>query len=143
MLHITVTLSIILGFVLSEFAGILTGGLISAGYLAFYVDNPTRLIATMVLSFVICLIVKGLKHVMILYGRRKYILTVLLSIVCVFLVERSYHLFPTATVDFRIIGFIVPGLVANDMDKQGVLKTILALCAVVAVLRLVIMLGLC
>ncbi|MDX9784797.1 MAG: poly-gamma-glutamate biosynthesis protein PgsC/CapC, partial [Spirochaetia bacterium] len=41
--------------------------------------------------------------------------------------------------DLRIIGYIVPGLIANDMLKQGVGKT-LAMVLVVAILIRIVML---
>jgi len=139
MLHTAVALSVVLGFLVSELAGILTGGLISAGYLAFYFNEPLRLLSTLVLAIVICLIVKGLKNVLILFGRRRFMLTIMVSIIFVFLIERFYYAIPVAKTDLRVIGYVVPGLIANDMDKQGILKTSLSLCAVVLVIRLIIM----
>ena len=41
--------------------------------------------------------------------------------------------------DVRAIGFIVPGLIANDMIKQGVLNTVLGVAVVTALVRLVLL----
>ena len=38
--------------------------------------------------------------------------------------------------DMRIIGYIVPGLIANDMLKQGVFKTLAAVLLLSAVIFL-------
>lgn len=139
MLHTAVALSIVLGFVLSEFAGVLTGGLISAGYLAYYFNEPIRLLSTLVVAILICLIVKALKNVLILFGRRRFMLTIMVSILFVYLVEKLYFALPMTQVDLRVIGYVVPGLIANDMEKQGIVKTTLSLCAVTLVVRLVMM----
>ena len=47
--------------------------------------------------------------------------------------------FPAGYQDVRAIGFIVPGLIANDMIKQGVLNTVLGVAVVTALVRLVLL----
>ena len=44
--------------------------------------------------------------------------------------------------DIRVVGFIIPGLIANDMFKQGIVRTILAVSILTIVIRLILMLGL-
>ncbi|MCF0261909.1 MAG: hypothetical protein HUK23_03235, partial [Sphaerochaetaceae bacterium] len=51
MLQIAVSLSVILGFLSSELLGIASGGLISAGYLAFFFSSPLRIVSTFFQSF--------------------------------------------------------------------------------------------
>ena len=41
--------------------------------------------------------------------------------------------------DIRIIGHVVPGLIANDMYKQGVFKTLLGVLTSAAIVRLLVM----
>ena len=71
MLQQAITLSIMLGFLATEFLGLYTGGLVSAGYLAFFMEQPYRIAATLVLATVVYLITLGLSRVIILYGRRR------------------------------------------------------------------------
>ena len=141
MLYTTVALSVLLSFISSEFLGILTGGMISAGYLAYFFSEPTRIAATILLGVVICLLMKALRHVIILYGRRRFMLSVILSLATVYLVQKSYYYLANVPVDVRVIGYIIPGLIANDMEKQGIIKTTLAVVAVTILVRLFSLLG--
>lgn len=40
--------------------------------------------------------------------------------------------------DLRVIGYIVPGLIANDMIRQGITKTLLATLLASAIVRLML-----
>lgn len=143
MLHTAIGISIILGFLFSEFLGIFTGGLVSAGYLAFYMEQPLRLVSTLVLAIIIYLITKGLQKFMIIYGRRRFMVVVLLSLIGTWLVEmKLYYYLSFVEQDIRVVGFIIPGLIANDMFKQGVVRTILAVSILTIVIKLILMLGL-
>lgn len=124
MLHAAVALSILLGFIFTEFFGILTGGMISAGYLAFYLEQPFRIASTLLLAVLIYAIVKLLSNFLILFGRRRFMLTVILGLLLSALIEKGFILLTDINQDMRIIGYIIPGLIANDMMKQGVVKTL-------------------
>ncbi len=125
MLHSAVALSIILGFVSIEFLGLLPGGIVSAGYLAFFFEQPYRVVSTLLLAIATCYAVKLLQNFLIIYGRRRFMLTVLLSIILSAVIENNFIYVSGISQDFRIIGYIIPGLIANDMQKQGVIKTLL------------------
>ena len=137
MLYSSVALSIILSFISTEVVGVLTGGMISAGYLAYYFNSPTRIISTLLVAILITLAIKVLKNILILYGRRRFMLSVLLSIFFVYIFQKMYFYLSAFDVDLRIIGYIIPGLIANDMEKQGIIKTILSLLAISSIIYLV------
>lgn len=139
MLYSSVALSIILSFISTEFVGVLTGGMISAGYLAYYFNSPTRIISTLLVAILITLAIKVLKNFLILYGRRRFMLSVLLSIFFVYIFQKMYFYLSAFDVDLRIIGYIIPGLIANDMEKQGIIKTILSLLAISSIIYLVML----
>ena len=134
-------MSIILGFLSVEFLGLFTGGLVSAGYLAFYMDQPWRVVSTIVLAVVIYLITLGLQKIIIIYGRRRFMVTVLLSLISTWLLEKGlYGNLGSLELDIRVVGFIIPGLIANDMFKQGILRTILGVSILAVVVRLLLLL---
>lgn len=141
MLFELVSLSVVLSLVCTEFTGLFTGGLVSAGYFAYYFHEPSRLISTAVVAVVICLVVKLLQHVLILYGRRRFALSLVLSLVFVWILEKTFFLYSNVAVDVRVVGYIIPGLIASDMEKQGILKTLGVLAAIALVIRLVVVLG--
>ena len=141
MLYSTVALSVIISFLTTELTGLLTGGMISAGYLAYWFGEPMRIVSTLLMSILFALIIRVSRHFLILYGRRRFMLSILLSIFGVYLVEKSYFFVSEFSFDMRIIGYIIPGLIASDMEKQGILRTTLALSAVTIVVKLLSLLG--
>ena len=141
MLFSTVALSVILSFLVTELTGLLTGGMVSAGYLAFYFSEPMRILSTLLLSTLIALILRLSREFLILYGRRRFMLSILLSILFVYALEKAYFILSPLSLDLRVIGYIIPGLIANDMEKQGILRTSLALIIVTALVKLLSILG--
>ena len=141
MLFSTVALSVILSFLVTELTGLLTGGMVSAGYLAFYFSEPMRILSTFLLSALIALILRLSREFLILYGRRRFMLSILLSILFVYALEKAYFIMSPLSLDLRVIGYIIPGLIANDMGKQGIIRTSLALIIVIALVKLLSILG--
>lgn len=141
MLFSTVALSVILSFLVTELTGLLTGGMVSAGYLAFYFSEPMRILSTLLLSTLIALILRLSREFLILYGRRRFMLSILLSILFVYALEKAYFILSPLSLDLRVIGYIIPGLIANDMEKQGIIRTSLALIIVTALVKLLSILG--
>ena len=141
MLFSTVALSVILSFLVTELTGLLTGGMVSAGYLAFYFSEPMRILSTFLLSALIALILRLSREFLILYGRRRFMLSILLSILFVYALEKAYFILSPLSLGLRVIGYIIPGLIANDMEKQGIIRTSLALIIVTALVKLLSILG--
>ena len=141
MLHAAVAVSVIIGLISTEFLGVLTGGLVSAGYLAFYLEQPFRVATTLLLAVLVTLLVKGAQNFLILFGRRRFVLTVLLSMLLSSLIEWSFIFLIDLHQDLRIIGYIIPGLIANDMEKQGIVRTLLMVLLSAALIWLVMHLG--
>ena len=141
MLFSTVALSVILSFLVTELTGLLTGGMVSAGYLAFYFSEPMRILSTFLLSALIALILRLSREFLILYGRRRFMLSILLSILFVYALEKAYFILSPLSLDLRVIGYIIPGLIANDREKQGIIRTSLALIIVTALVKLLSILG--
>ncbi len=141
MLFSTVALSVILSFLVTELTGLLTGGMVSAGYLAFYFSEPMRILSTFLLSALIALILRLSREFLILYGRRRFMLSILLSILFVYALEKAYFILSPLSLDLRVIGYIIPGLIANDMEKQGIIRTSLALIIATALVKLLSILG--
>ncbi len=134
-------LSVILGFLSTELLGLGTGGLVSAGYLALFADQPYRLVSTLFLSLVVYLLTRLLSRFIIIYGSRRFMVTMLLSLIGTWTIGKMFYYLSAIPQDFRIIGYIVPGLVANDMLKQGVAKTFAMVLVITFIVRAVLMLG--
>ena len=141
MLFSTVALSVILSFLVTDLTGLLTGGMVSAGYLAFYFSEPMRILSTFLLSALIALILRLSREFLILYGRRRFMLSILLSILFVYALEKAYFILSPLSLVLRVFGYIIPGLLPNDMAKQGIIRTSLALIIVTALVKLLSILG--
>lgn len=124
-LYITVILGLVCSFFAEEFFGVLVGGVVVPGYMALVFDQPIILIAVYLISVLTYLIVEFiLPRFLILFGRRKFIATLLIAMAIKFAFDLIYPVMPFATLSFRGIGVIVPGLLANSFSKQGVPLTI-------------------
>lgn len=132
-------LGLVFSFFFAELVGLSAGGLIVPGYLALYWDNPWRIGATLVVAFLSYLVLKTLANYMILFGRRRFLVTVLVGFLLGWLLDLYLFRFPWGDRDLRAIGFIIPGLIANDMAKQGLGNTVLSVLLVSALVRLVLL----
>ena len=130
LIYTDITLVIILGVIFSllftEITGVLPAGLVVPGYLALllYIQLPGAIFLTFFISILTYLIVNfGVSKVMILYGKRKFVAMITTAIVLQFIL---FALFPF---DYSIIsglaavGIVVPGLLANTIQRQGLVTT--------------------
>jgi poly-gamma-glutamate biosynthesis protein PgsC/CapC len=117
---------IILGFLIYEVTGYTPGGIITPGYIALYIQRPMVILTTLLAAIAVYLIVVFLSRYIIIYGRRAFIASVLLGFALKWIIE-AYLLVPvTPSLDIAIIGYIIPGLIANEIRKQGILATCLS-----------------
>lgn len=142
MLQQAIALSILLSFLASEALGLLSGGMVSAGYLAFHLETPLRVAATLVMALVICGITHLASRFIFIYGRRRFMFTVVLGLLLTWLYEKNAFWVNGISQDLRVIGYIVPGLIANDMVKQGILRTVLMVMVSAVLIRLILTAGL-
>ena len=133
-MNVTLLSGILISLLYSEVTGLSPGGLIVPAYFAMYDRTPLRLFETIVLSLVCMLIVRGFSHIMILYGRRRYavfILTgVLLKVACQSLIPGAFH----------PIGILIPGILGREMERQGILLTLLSLGITVLLIHFLLIL---
>ncbi|GEN54638.1 poly-gamma-glutamate biosynthesis protein PgsC [Halobacillus faecis] len=123
-LYISLVLGIILSLIFAEKTGVLPAGLVVPGYLALVFDQPIFVAVVFFLSLLTYVIVTyGVSRFTILYGRRKFAAMLSTGIVLKLLFDFFYPIVPFEIMEFRGIGVIVPGLIANTMQKQGLVIT--------------------
>jgi poly-gamma-glutamate biosynthesis protein PgsC/CapC len=127
-------IGLVIGFIFYELTGISPGGVIAPAYLALYIYDPQRIIITVILALIVCIIIRFLSSYLILYGRRKFLLAVLLSFFLKLLIEN--HIQPLAMIrlDLQSSGYIIPGRIANEMGRQKIVTTTLSLGVVTLVI---------
>ena len=139
MYDVAISLSVLFSFGLYEAFGLLTGGMVSAGYLCLFFEQPLRIATTLPLAVLVYLLTRILSRFVILYGRRRFMLVIVLSLIFGWVIERFLLGIALIPQDIRIIGHVVPGLIANDMYKQGIGRTLLGVLMSAAVVRLLLM----
>lgn len=138
MIFSAIGIGILFSLLFTELTGMLAGGLISAGYIAFFAIQPARLGMTLLVTLLVYAIVRGLSRFIVLYGRRRFAAAVLLSYVLGWCCAVATAELIPADMDVRAVGLIIPGLIANDMLRQGVTATLAALTSVAVLTRLLL-----
>ena len=142
MIEISIGLGIILSLVLSEALGVTAGGIIVPGYISLFLDQPVQVVSTFLVAILVWLIIKGLSKVMFLYGKRRIVLALILGFLFGYL-SRTIYVDTESIKSVAVIGNIIPGLIANWMDRQGVIRTVsvVLLTAVIVKLLVIILFG--
>ncbi|HSC86621.1 MAG TPA: poly-gamma-glutamate biosynthesis protein PgsC [Polyangiaceae bacterium] len=140
-LPVAIGIGLFVSLLLSETLGVASAGMVVPGYLALYLDSPSYLVGTLLA----CLLTYGCVRVagrfLILYGRRRTALAILTGYLAgagvSWMLERWVPGFEPGA--HAVVGFIIPGLVAIWMDRQGVFETLGALSVCSAFTRLVLL----
>ena len=137
---IYIGIGMVLSLFLTETLGVTAGGIIVPGYIAMNLENPERLVITFGISIITFLLIKLLSQYIMVYGKRRLVLALLIGFLLGYL-SRSENIITVGlgTTDFMVIGNIIPGLIANWMDRQGVLRTISTVLITAGITKLCIM----
>ena len=123
-------LGLFVGLVWSRRTGWSCGGVITPGLLASYISGPTRaseaaVLSTLALGVLLTPLLSLCARAWGLYGRERLGAAMLLSL----LARAFLFFFAPGEAALRGVGWVVPGLVAADAHRQGVLMT---LCGVIS-----------
>jgi poly-gamma-glutamate biosynthesis protein PgsC/CapC len=114
----------------AEIMEIYPGGIIVPAYIALYLDQPLRILATLLVAFISLYSYRLLSRFFILFGKRRFVMLVLLGVVWSQLwFFLSPHFFPDS-LELRAIGWIIPGLLANNLEKQKLIPTLASMFTV-------------
>jgi poly-gamma-glutamate biosynthesis protein PgsC/CapC len=134
---ISLALSLVTNLAFSEILGIGVGGMVVPGYMALYLNRPLMILLTIIISYITFFIVHSLSAIMIIYGRRRTVLMILIGFLLGWFI-RSLGLVETTVgaVELTIVGYIIPGLIAIWIDRQGALETLSAMITASVIIRL-------
>jgi poly-gamma-glutamate biosynthesis protein PgsC/CapC len=126
----TLLIGLVLALLWAEVTDVSPGGIIVAGYFALYLDRPLRVAATLAVALLALAVTRFLARHLILFGRRRFVLTVLVGAVLsqawVLVLPRFFD----APVELRVIGWVVPGILASSLVRQKIFPTLASLAAV-------------
>jgi len=144
---VAVGVGLVVSLIFSELFGLAAGGMVVPGFIAINLGRPFDVLLTLIAAAVTYLIVHALGTFIIIYGRRRTVLMILVG----YLVRIMFDFLPlgslasieflaTGDAAFTVIGYIIPGLIAIWMDRQGWVETLSALIAASVAIRLVLIL---
>ena len=140
MIEIAIGMGIVLSLWLAEWLGITAGGIIVPGYIGLHMHHPMRVVATFLISLLVWGIVQLLSKFLLIYGGRRLVLSLLLGFFMGYL-SRNYIAGNVSVynLDFYTIGYIIPGLIASWMDRQGPVRTMSVVLIVACIVQLSVM----
>lgn len=133
MIFETLLIGLIIAVLYVEIIDVYPGGIIVPAYVALYLDQPLKVLATILVAVVSIFIYKVLSRFIILFGKRRFVMLVLLGA----LLSQSWsllspHLF-SDRLELRAIGWLIPGLLANNLEKQKFIPTLASLFVVATI----------
>jgi gamma-polyglutamate biosynthesis protein CapC len=136
-----IALGLIISVIFSETLGLAAGGMVVPGYMALIIHEPLRIAGTFIISLITFYTIKILSNYMFIYGRRRTVLVILFGFIFGWL-SRKLFIIPLAnghTLEFQAVGYIIPGLIANWMERQGVIQTLSTMMVAAVLVRLLLM----
>lgn len=139
LLPLSVGIGLAVSLLFTEMFGIAAGGMIVPGYLALSLTKPLDVALTVGAGFATFAIVHTLSSVTIIYGRRRTVLMILIGYLVGMLVRwATGSIGSIGGIELEVIGFIIPGLIAIWLDRQGIVETLAALVTASIVVRLIL-----
>lgn len=126
----TVFIGLLLALLYRELMGIYPGGIIVPAFLALTLDHPAQALATIGVACLALMIYKLLSRYFILFGSRRFVVILLIGGVLSQLLGLAAPQLIASPAEFRVIGFIIPGLLANNLERQKFLPTLASLITV-------------
>ena len=160
---IAIGLGMVVGLILTESVGVTAGGIIVPGYIALHLHHPYLVITTFLISLVSILLLNLLSRFIIIYGKRRLIFCVLLAffigavirelpyywsvvydyqdlyLIQKFIIWLNESLSELAGNEMIFIGYLIPGLIATWMDRQGIVITISTIIITSSFINLMLM----
>ena len=138
MAEISIGLGIFLSLILSESLGVSAGGIIVPGYIALYLHEPIQVVVTFLVAILVWVIIQGMGNVMFLYGKRRIVLALILGFFFGY-ISRNFIYLSEDIGSVAVIGNIIPGLIANWMDRQGIIRTLSVVLLTSVMVKLCVM----
>ena len=161
LLALSIGIGLVVSLLFSELFGLAAGGLVVPGYIALYLTRPLDVAVTLFAALLTFFLVRIASTFVIIYGRRRttamilvgYVMGVLLNAALASALESIsepsvvtsapllYSVASNAGIEAGVIGYIVPGLIAIWLDRQGVVPTLAVLMTSAVVVRLILILA--
>ncbi len=126
-------LGVLVSLLFLGLTGVHPGGIIVPSYLVLFVNYPLRIAGTLAVALLTMGCFKLASRQLILFGTRRFVFMILVAGVWTLIWIRFLPAVVPASMEFRVIGWIVPGLIANNFERQGIVLTTASLITVTVV----------
>ena len=126
----TLLIGLVIAVLYVEILDIYPGGIIVPAYVALYYDQPLRILATVLVAFLSLYTYKFLSRFLILFGKRRFVMLVLLGAVWAQIWFLLLPHFFSDPIGLKVIGWLIPGLLANNLEKQKIVPTLASMVIV-------------
>src|SRR2546425_956600 len=110
------------------------GGVVVPGYVAlFLLLRPEVVAYTLAIALTTAALMRYASRFTILFGRRRFAITMLAAMSLSIAIELIVGPFTGLDPGFQVIGFIIPGLIANEVLRQKIIPTLSTLGIVSAI----------
>ncbi len=133
-----ILVGLLISIIFYELTDITPGGIIVPGLMVMYIKEPERMIYTVVIAIATYFIVKFISRYFLIFGKRRFVLMILISLGLSFIAQLIFKLTSFSFLEISLIGYTLSGIIANNIHKQGLKRTIPALVIVVAVIELLV-----
>jgi poly-gamma-glutamate biosynthesis protein PgsC/CapC len=130
MTYETLLIGLIVAVLYVEIMDIYPGGIIVPAYMALFLDQPLRILVTIIAAILSLMTYKLLSRVFILFGRRRFVMLIFLGALWGQIWFLLYPYIYSGPLEIRVIGWVIPGLLANNLEKQRFLATLASLFTV-------------
>ena len=128
-----VLLGVLVSLAFTELTG-LSAGLVVPGYFVLCLESPQRIAYTLALSLCAVGLCRLLARVVILYGRRRFAVLLVLT----YFLDLALRTVGLVSGGLSMIGVLIPGILAREFDRQGIVDTLLAAASTTALLTALI-----
>ena len=126
-------LGLLISLLFIGLTGYYPGGIIVPSYLVLFMDQPLRIIGTLIAALLALLCYRVVSRNLILFGRRRFVFMILFGGIWTFLWILVFPSIFPVSMEFRVIGWVIPGLIANNFERQGIMVTTAALITVTVI----------
>ncbi|MGB5290191.1 MAG: poly-gamma-glutamate biosynthesis protein PgsC/CapC [Lysobacterales bacterium] len=117
-------LGMLLGMFYYHKTGWACGGIITPGVIAMYIGDPGKIAVSVAAGLLTWILLEGLVRFLNLYGRQRLATAMLIALAL------RYPLVSIWGESSLWLGWVVPGLMGADIQRQGLLTTLTAVVSV-------------
>jgi poly-gamma-glutamate biosynthesis protein PgsC/CapC len=123
-------IALLISLAFTALTGIYPGGIIVPSYLVLFIDEPARIAGTLIAALLTMAVYRLSCRWLILFGRRRFVFLILVGGMLAFFWQQLFPAIFPVSLEFRVIGWVIPGLIASHLERQGVAVTVAALVTV-------------